>query len=151
MEKQVPYTHLRKHAKKEIIHALLYLILSTIWAIIDCCLFMLLTSLSLPIIPSNIISDFWWMVASFSLNLKRNFKHNDHVKLRFLSYIIISLTWMALSTGMVYAFIERLWLPKFIAKSLQIIIMAIPLYVANRLLTFKSFNKQKNIKKGSLN
>lgn len=131
--------HIKQHGKKEAIHAFLYLILSTLWAVVDCVVFLLLTSLNLPIIPSNIISDFWWMVTSFSLNLKRNFKHNDHVKMRFISYITISLTWMVLSTWMVYFFIEWLWMPKAAAKTLQILIMAIPLYIANRLITFKNF------------
>jgi putative flippase GtrA len=120
------------------------LILSTLWAIVDCVIFLTLTSLSLPIIPSNIISDLWGMITSFSLNLKRNFKHNDHVKMRFISYITISLTWMVLSTWMVYFFIKWLWMPKAIAKSLQIIIMAIPLYIANRLITFKNFTPKSN-------
>ena len=131
--------HIKQHGKKEAIHAFLYLILSTLWAVVDCVVFLLLTSLNLPIIPSNIISDFWWMVTSFSLNLKRNFKHNDHIKMRFISYITISLTWMILSTWMVYFFIKGLGMPKAAAKTLQILIMAIPLYIANRLITFKNF------------
>ena len=137
-------THIKQHGKKEVLHAFRYLILSTLWAIVDCVIFLTLTSLSLLIIPSNIISDFWWMVTSFSLNLKRNFKHNDHVKIRFISYITISLTWMILSTWMVYFFIKGLGMPKAIAKTLQILIMAIPLYIANRLITFKNF-KPKSI------
>ena len=132
-------THIKQHGKKEVLHAFRYLILSTLWAIVDCVIFLTLTSLSLPIIPSNIISDFWWMVTSFSLNLKRNFKHNDHIKMRFISYITISLTWMILSTWMVYFFIKGLGMPKAAAKTLQILIMAIPLYIANRLITFKNF------------
>ena len=132
-------THIKQHGKKEVLHAFRYLILSTLWAIVDCVIFLTLTSLSLPIIPSNIISDLWWMITSFSLNLKRNFKHNDHVKMRFISYVTISLTWMILSTWMVYFFIKWLGMPKAIAKTLQILIMAIPLYIANRLITFKSF------------
>ena len=131
--------HIKQHGKKEVVHAFRYLILSTLWAIVDCVIFLTLTSLSLPIIPSNIISDLWGMVTSFSLNLKRNFKHNDHVKMRFISYVTISLTWMILSTWMVYFFIKWLGMPKAIAKTLQILIMAIPLYIANRLITFKSF------------
>ena len=129
------------HAKKEAKHAFLYLILSTVWAFVDCLIFLTLTYLWLPIIPSNIISDVWGMITSFSLNLKRNFKHNDHVKLRFLSYIIISLIWMWISTTMVYWFIVWIWFPKAIAKFLQIIIMAIPLYLANRLITFRNVKK----------
>ena len=131
--------HIKQHGKKEVLHAFRYLILSTLWAIVDCVIFLTLTSLSLPIIPSNIISDLWWMITSFSLNLKRNFKHNDHVKMRFISYVTISLTWMILSTWMVYFFIKWLGMPKAIAKTLQILIMAIPLYITNRLITFKSF------------
>lgn len=131
--------HIKQHGKKEVLHAFRYLILSTLWAIVDCVIFLTLTSCSLPIIPSNIISDLWWMITSFSLNLKRNFKHNDHVKIRFISYVTISLTWMILSTWMVYFFIKWLGMPKAIAKTLQILIMAIPLYIANRLITFKSF------------
>ena len=131
--------HIKQHGKKEVLHAFRYLILSTVWAIVDCVIFLSLTSLSFPIIPSNIISDFWWMVTSFSLNLKRNFKHNDHVKMRFISYITISLIWMILSTWMVYFFIKWLDMPKAVAKTLQILIMAIPLYIANRLITFKNF------------
>ena len=61
--------HIKQHGKKEVIHAFLYLILSTLWAVVDCLLFLLLTTLCLPIIPSNILSDLWWMVTSFSLNL----------------------------------------------------------------------------------
>ena len=132
-------THIKQHGKKEVLHAFRYLILSTLWAIVDCVIFLSLTSLSFPIIPSNIISDLWWMVTSFSLNLKRNFKHNDHIKMRFISYITISLTWMILSTWMVYFFIKGLGMPKAVAKTLQILIMAIPLYIANRLITFKNF------------
>jgi putative flippase GtrA len=45
---------------------------------------------------------------------------------------------------MVYFFIKWLGMPKAIAKTLQILIMAIPLYIANRLITFKSF-KPKSI------
>ena len=140
--------HIKQHGKKEVIHAFLYLILSTLWAVVDCLLFLLLTTLCLPIIPSNILSDLWWMITSFSLNLKRNFKHNDHVKMRFISYVTISLTWMILSTSMVYFFIKGLWMPKAIAKTLQILIMAIPLYIANRLITFKSFKEKSEKQNG---
>ena len=131
----------RKKTKKEARHAFLYLILSTVWAIVDCIVFIVLTSLWLHIIPSNIISDIWWMITSFFLNLKKNFNRNDHIKMRFISYFAISLTWTALSTSMVYFFIEVIWIPNAIAKFMQILIMAIPLYLANRSLTFRDFSK----------
>ena len=62
---------IRETAKKEAKHAFLYMILSTIWTIVDCCVFLLLTWLWLPIIPSNIISDTCGMVTSFTLNVRK--------------------------------------------------------------------------------
>jgi putative flippase GtrA len=47
---------------------------------------------------------------------------------------------MVASTGMVYLFIEIIGIPNAIAKFMQIIIMAIPLYLANRTLTFRDFS-----------
>jgi len=133
---------IRKTAKKEVKHAFLYLILSTVWTIVDCIVFLLLTWVWLPIIPSNIISDTCGMITSFSLNVKRNFKNSDHIKTRFISYVIISVTWMALSTSMVYLFIKWFWIPKWLSKLMQLLIMAIPLYLANRSLTFRDFSKK---------
>lgn len=131
---------LKDNFRLEFKHAFLYLILSTIWAIVDAVVFISLTNLLwLPIILSNVVSDTCGMITSFSLNVRKNFKHNDYIKIRFLSYVIISFTWMVLSTGMIYFFIEVLSFPKSVAKICQILIMAVPLYVANRLITFKKF------------
>ena len=132
----------RKKTRKEAWHAFLYLVLSTVWAIVDAIVFIVLTSLWLYIVPSNIISDVAWMITSFSLNLKKNFNMNDYVKMRCVSYFTISLIWTALSTSMVYFFIEVIWIPNAIAKFMQILIMAIPLYIANRSLTFRDFSKR---------
>ena len=84
------------------------------------------------------------MVASFYLNLKKNFEKNDHIKLRFISYITISLIGTALSTSMVYFFIEVLNIPTAVSKFMQIIIMSIPLYLANRSITFREFSNKDN-------
>jgi len=138
----------RKKTRKEAWHAFMYLVLSTIWAIVDAVVFIFLTSLWLYIVPSNIISDVCWMITSFSLNLKKNFNMNDHIKMRWVSYFTISIIWTALSTSMVYFFIEVIWIPNAIAKFMQITIMAVPLYIANRSLTFRDFSKEtKNEKK----
>ena len=132
----------RKKTRKEAWHAFLYLVLSTVWALVAAIVFIVLTSLWLYIVPSNIISDIAWMITSFSLNLKKNFNMNDHVHMRWISYFTISLIWTALSTSMIYFFIEVIWIPNAIAKFMQILIMAIPLYIANRSLTFRDFSKR---------
>ena len=79
------------------------------------------------------------MITSFYLNLKKNFEKNDHIRLRFISYITISLTGTVLSTSIVYLFIEILNIPTAVSKFMQIIIMSIPLYLANRSITFREF------------
>lgn len=142
IREKMKHWEIRKKAEKEVKHAFLYLIRSTLWTIVDCCLFLFLTWLGLPIIPSNIISDTCGLATSFTLNVRKNFKNNDHIKARFISYISISLIWMTLSTGILYFFIKWLWIPKFYAKLIQLTIMAIPLYIANRSLTFRDFSKK---------
>ena len=132
-------------AKKEAKHIFLYLILSAVGGFVDCCIFLILNWLWLPIIPSNIISGICWMITSFSLNLKKNFEKNDHIQIRFISYISISLIGTLLSTSLVYFFIEVIGIPTAVSKFLQIIIMSIPLYLANRSITFREFsNKDDN-------
>lgn len=139
----------RKKTKKEARHAFMYLILSTVWAIADAVVFIFLSSLWLYVVPSNIISAVCGMITSFSLNLKKNFNMNDHIKMRWISYFTISIIWTAISTGMIYFFIEVIWIPNAIAKFLQITIMAIPLYLANRSLTFRDFSKKSTNEKKS--
>ena len=134
----------KKTVKKETKHAFVYLILSSIGGLVDCCMFYILSTVWLPIIPSNIISYSCWMITSFSLNLKKNFWKTDYIKTRFIIYVIISLIWMAVSTGLVFLFIKVLWLWTLIAKILQILLTAIPLYIANRSITFRTFSKKSN-------
>ena len=141
---------IKETVKKETKHAFIYLILSTIGSIVDCCVFYWLSTLWLPIIPSNVISYTCWMITSFSLNLRKNFGKSDYIKARFAIYVTISLIWMVLSTSLVYLFIRIIWLWTVIAKILQIIIMAIPLYIANRLITFRTFSKKSNHKNNAI-
>jgi len=127
---------IRKKAKKETKHALLYTILSWVAAVVDWSVFLILTSIWLPIILSNIISEWCWLVTSFSLNLKKNFKKSDNVKKRFLSYLIVSITWIIISTAIVYYLVHWANISEAWSKLIQIIIMAIPLYWFNRFFTF---------------
>ena len=135
----------RKKTREEARHAFLYLVLSAVWAIVDCISFVILSSIWLNIIPSNIISGICWMVTSFSLNLKKNFNMSDHIRMRFISYFSISFIWTILSTSMVYFFIEIVGIPNAIAKFMQIMIMSIPLYLAHRSLTFKDSIKEETV------
>lgn len=127
----------KKNVSIEIKHAILYLILSGIWSIVDYCVFLLLTNLGLFSVIANIISYTCGMVTSFSLNLKKNFKQEDNIKNRFLSYVFISLIWIAISTCLIYYFIEIRWINPWLSKIFQILIVAIPLYIFNRLFTFR--------------
>ena len=128
--------HIRKRAKKETKHAILYTLLSWVAAIVDCGVFLILTSIWLPIIISNIRSEWCWLITSFTLNLKKNFKKNDNVKKRFLSYLIVTISWIIISTAIVYSLVHWANISKFGSKLIQILIMAIPLYWANRFFTF---------------
>ena len=128
--------YIRKRAKKETKHAILYTLLSWVAAIVDCGVFLILTSLWLPIIISNIISEWCWLITSFTLNLKKNFKKSDNINKRFLSYLIVTISGIIISTAIVYSLVHWANISKFASKLIQILIMAIPLYWANRFFTF---------------
>ena len=134
---------IRKKAKKETKHALLYTILSWVAAVVDWSVFFILTSIGLPIILSNVISEWCWLVTSFSLNLKRNFKKKDNVQKRFLSYLIVSISWIIISTAIVYYLVHWANISEASSKLIQIIIMALPLYWFNRFFTFWDRFRQK--------
>ena len=150
--------HIRKRAQKETKHALLYSLLSWIAAIVDYSVFLILTKIWLPIIISNIISGLCWLITSFSLNLRKNFKKSDNVKKRFLSYFLITVVWIIISTAIVYSLVHWANISKAVSKIIDILIMAIPLYWANRFFTFgdtfkwqKSNTQYSNIKAPSDN
>jgi len=143
-------SYIRKTAKEEIKHAILYGILASIAAIVDCSVFLVLSRLWLHIIISNIIWEICGLIISFTLNVRKNFKINDFIKKRFLLYITICLSGVTISTAIVYFFIRWLEITDFISKITQILIMAIPLYLANRFITFRDFTKRYNFKKRTL-
>ena len=142
--------NIRKKAKKETKHAILYSILSWVAAIVDCSVFLILTKIWLPIIISNIISEWCWLVTSFTLNLKKNFKKSDNVKKRFLSYLTVSISWIIISTIIVYSLIKWLNITKTMSKIIQILIMAIPLYWVNRFFTFWDIFKRQKANNNSM-
>ena len=138
---------MRKRAKSEIKHAFLYWALSSLAAVIDCCVFLFLTKLWLPIIISNIIWEICWLIISFTLNLRRNFKRNDFIRKRFILYLTVCFSGVVISTAIVYFFIRGLKITESVAKIAQILIMAIPLYIANRTITFRDFTMRFNFRK----
>ena len=138
-------SEVHKKIRNETKHAFIYIILSSVGSLVDCIAFYILTKFVwLPIVISNIISYTCWMVTSFTLNLKKNFNKSDYIKTRFVLYVSISLVWMAVSTWLVYLFIRIIWLWTIISKILQMLILAIPLYIANRSITFRTFSKKSN-------
>ena len=141
---------IRKTAKEEIKHAFLYWALSSLAAVIDCCVFLILTRLWLPIIISNIIWEVCGLIISFTLNLRKNFKRNDFIKKRFVLYLTVCFSGVVISTAIVYFFIRWLKITDSIAKIAQILIMALPLYIANRTITFRDFTRRFNFRKRTL-
>ncbi len=127
--------------KKEARHAFLYLLLSSLGGIAECSAFYILSKIGFGIVTSNIVGFGFWSVTSFSLNAKKNFEKQDFIKIRFTIYIIISLIWLLLSTWLVYFFTKTCWFSLIVSKLLQQIIMAVPLYIANRLITFGDLAK----------
>lgn len=85
---------------------------------------------------SNIISMHLGMLVSFFFNAKFNFKKSDKLLKRFLSYYLIILCGMAISSGILFIgtfFTEN----ELIVKLVSIIIVSTIQYIFNKFITFK--------------
>ena len=94
------------------------------------------TGLGIDKFLANLISMHVGMLVSFSLNTTLNFKKTDKLFRRFLSYYVIVLGGMGISSAI-------LWLGSFltssetIVKAFSVVFVAAIQFVFNKLITFK--------------
>ena len=94
------------------------------------------TGLGIDKFLANLISMHVGMLVSFSLNTTLNFKKTDKLFRRFLSYYVIVLGGMGISSAI-------LWLGSFltssetIVKAFSVVLVAAIQFVFNKLITFK--------------
>ncbi len=106
-------------------------------AFIDFCVYTVLCRLGISYLTANLIGVHCGIICSFLLNRHYNFKVKDKVKLRFLSFYVVGLTGLAISSGMLYLLIDHYHFCEIYAKIPTIIVVAFFQFVLNKFITFK--------------
>jgi len=86
---------------------------------------------------SNITSSTLAVIHNFILNSYFTFKVTDDKLKRFLSFYLIALVGMAISTGLLALFIDGLKMDAMISKLIAVFIVAFIQFFFNKKLTFR--------------
>lgn len=117
---------------------ILYGIIGSFSAGIDFLVYFILTNyVDINYLIANIFSVSIGIIISFILNRKYNFKVTDYVFRRFIIFISIGLGGLALSSLLLYVFIEYFAFEILISKLLSIIIVVLLQFLLNKFVTFK--------------
>lgn len=114
-----------------------YGIVGALGLIVDMGIFYLLHKmLGTNYIVANIMSSSLAVVHNFILNSYFTFKVRDKLLKRFLSFYLIALAGMALSSGLLALMIDGFRMDSMIAKMISVLIVAMIQYFLNKKLTF---------------
>jgi putative flippase GtrA len=116
----------------------LYGIIGGISASLDFAIYIALIQLHINYIAANFIGIHCGIFCSFLLNRRFNFKVKDKVVIRFLSFYVVGLTGLGLSSALLWLLVTQFDWNKIQAKLLTIFIVSIMQFLLNKYITFKS-------------
>jgi putative flippase GtrA len=119
----------------------LYAIIGCGCAVLDFSIYSLLIQLiALPYLYANIISVHCGVLTSFFLNRQFTFKVKNKTLLRLLSFYLIGMTGLLISSGLLFVFVEQLHLNALISKAITVIFVALIQFLCNSFVSFRRSN-----------
>jgi putative flippase GtrA len=116
----------------------LYGIIGVVSALLDFVVFNRMVALTdCSYIVVNIVSVHCGVVCSFTLNRQFNFKVKDQPIKRFVTFYIVAMIGLLISSLLLVQFIEKAGLDTKLAKALTILITAVFQFIMNKTITFK--------------
>ena len=91
----------------------------------------------LPYLWANVISVHIGIFTSFVLNRQLNFKIKDKIHQRFLSFYLVGLTGLGISSLMLYLMVDYAHWNEIVCKLITIVIVALVQFFLNKYITFK--------------
>jgi putative flippase GtrA len=117
---------------------ILYGVIGVVAATLDFIVFnRIVAYTSCSYIVANIISVHCGVVCSFTLNRQFNFKVKDQPVKRFLTFYVVAMVGLLISSFLLVQFIEKVGLDTKPAKAITILITAVFQFVLNKTITFK--------------
>lgn len=119
---------------------LLYAIIGGFCAALDFAVYSVLCFI-LPYLWANVISTHCGIFCSFLLNRQFNFKVKNKTVIRFLSFYIVGLIGLGISSLLLYLLVDIASLNEIVCKLLTIVLVAIIQFILNKFITFKNTSK----------
>lgn len=119
---------------------LLYAIIGGFCAALDFAVYSALCFI-LPYLWANVISTHCGIFCSFLLNRQFNFKVKNKTVIRFLSFYIVGLIGLGISSLLLYLLVDIASLNELVCKLLTIVLVAIIQFILNKFITFKNTSK----------
>lgn len=91
---------------------------------------------------ANVVGVLCGIAMSFYLNRRFNFKVRDNTTVRFISFLSVGLMGMALSTFLLYVFIDLCSGDRLFSKFFTIFVVAVFQFILNKYITFKTKNNE---------
>ncbi len=133
-------TFLKKYSDHELAKIIKYGLVGVLGLVVDMGVFYLMhKKMGINYVVSNITSSSLAVVHNFIMNSYFTFKVTDDKLKRFVSFYLIALIGMAISTGLLALFIDVLKLDSMISKLISILIVALIQYFFNKKLTFRTY------------
>ena len=105
---------------------IIYSIIGVTGASLDFIIYALLTEkLEIDNVLANVISTTFGIIDTFVLNLLFNFKVKDNLGKRFVTYYLVGLSGLLLSSAIIYIFVDLLEFNNLVVKLVSIIFAAI--------------------------
>ena len=119
-------------------HLILYGIIGGFCAALDFVIYTVLCHYDiLPYLWANVISVHIGIFTSFVLNRQINFKIKDKTPQRFLSFYLVGLTGLGISSLMLYLMVDVAHWNEIICKLITIVFVALVQFFLNKYITFK--------------
>lgn len=117
---------------------ILYGIIGGFCAALDFGIYSLLCHFNvLPYLWANVISTHVGIFTSFFLNRSLNFKVKDKTPQRFLSFYIVGLTGLGMSSFMLWLMVDKAGWNELICKLITILFVSLMQFLLNKYITFK--------------
>ncbi|MDR0799675.1 MAG: GtrA family protein [Dysgonamonadaceae bacterium] len=117
---------------------ILYGIIGCFCAGLDFVVYSILTQFAgLSYLCANVISVHCGIFASFFLNRQFTFGIKNKTALRFISFYIIGLIGLAISSGLLIFLVKTMQVNELISKAITVVVVALIQFLLNKYISFK--------------
>ena len=114
-----------------------YGIIGCFCAVLDFAVYTCLVKFTgLSYVYANVISVHCGIFTSFFLNRQFTFKVKDKTLLRFISFYLVGIVGLLISSGLLILFVEKMHLNELLSKAITVVFVALIQFLLNKYISF---------------